>query len=150
MCRRGGSNSIRAEPLYGPLPHFYAETQAYLNGDIGILDKLPAVQASALHKAKQSKTRAIPPANHKLSHDRLERSHKTQEQVLQARHATYWCFNRRTPTLPPVTDKPAFSDMVQHEMPLFARQAVPRHRTADEKTPDSSLRRPVYDGLRSS
>ncbi|KAK4242337.1 hypothetical protein C8A03DRAFT_11454, partial [Achaetomium macrosporum] len=121
---RKGTATIRSNGPAYPKEYFRRETLQYLNGDIQILDQLPAVQAMALREALKSKTRVIRPKKTTLSPPSVAEI-PSQPRNPAPEH-------KRTPKLPPVTDKPTFSEMVQHAVPLAAIQTTQRPRTADE------------------
>ncbi|KXX81899.1 hypothetical protein MMYC01_202353, partial [Madurella mycetomatis] len=59
MADSGRNAPTRIGRSWCPIPHFYEETWSYLNGNIRILDKLPAVKMRALRKARGLKTPAL-------------------------------------------------------------------------------------------
>lgn len=139
MSPHGASDLPRNARLYGALPHFYHETLAYLNGDVEVLHKLPAVQASALRKAGETTSPAV------LQGER----YRSQPQDRAG-----------TPRLPPLVYRPAFLEMVQREIPLAVTPRASRCGSTEERSRNNSLLNDtsstiqslpcVYDGLRSS
>lgn len=152
-----------------PLPHFYEETWSYLNGNIRVLCRLPAAQASALRQARRSRTPVAQGQAETLAW-MTNPSRETLGRVLSARDtASRRAGRRRTPRLPPVSETPGFlpfKEMVRREIPLTSsppttssnEAASPGRRNAARPMPSTRRRetvqpqrpRPVYDGLRSS
>lgn len=116
-----------------PGAHLHKETSAYINGDITVLAKLPAVQASALQEALQSETSVVCPKNRTFV-SRRQRKGLAQRQPPSpghppSQHAT----KRSTPTLPLVDHNPVFSEMVHREIRSSATQLTPQSRNVYEK-----------------
>ena len=146
MFRPGGDSFTGANPWRPPLPYFYNQTLVYLEGNLKVLDELPAIQESALEKAKQSATRAVP----------LERRSRHRE---GGQEETPF-YPRGTPTLSPIASKPPFSEMVRREIPLVMTPVPLQHekvgpqglnKSFQDADHTGSRRFPqVYDGIRSS
>jgi hypothetical protein len=128
------SNDTR--PSGSQHPHFYEETLAYISGDLDVIDLLPAVKASALRKAKRSRTRAVLPSKEKKLDKVVGR-----------------------PTITVMTS--TFTVMTRPEISPAAAQAAASRARVEGTTSRSPLRNatittksqgtyPVYDGLRSS
>ena len=145
MIRLRGDGSGEG-PWSLPLPHFHEQTIAYFEGNFQVLDQLPAVQESALHRAKQSATLAV-----LLEKQSRHREEGREEALLQP---------RRTPRLPSFTSKPPFSEMVRCKIPLVTTPVPSQRERVGDQRQNKSLQdadhtaprgRPqVYDGLRSS
>ncbi|GAB1311137.1 hypothetical protein MFIFM68171_01347 [Madurella fahalii] len=164
--------------LWCSIPYFYEETWSYLNGNIRILDKLPAVKAKALRKARDSKTPALVRKDFNLvSRGEAETlawmsnpSQEALEQVLQARNIATQ--SSRTPGLPPSSNTLAFTpfqEMLDRATPhsltrtsnTTLYRGSPLRKGADELIMNSYLQdldignvktestTLVYDGLRS-
>jgi hypothetical protein len=150
---RSGDNAVSRTGPWGPVPHFYSETLAYISGDLGVLDKLPAAQVRAQRRARRTKTRAVvldkkhhSPSQSMTFIQLRDQTIKAYEQRLDIESTEYWQQMARS---------------TQRPIPLSAATEASRSRNADDKTykgPSQVISNtahvraigPVYDGLRSS
>ncbi|AEO65836.1 uncharacterized protein THITE_2127983 [Thermothielavioides terrestris NRRL 8126] len=133
-----------------PEAHFRQETLAYLNGDSTVLNKLPAVKASALRKALDSKTQVVRPKCSKSSPPWRAEKQAGRARPSHGITADQGAKGTTTPTLPLVDDKPAFAEMVQRELPFISIHSTPRPRSVHEVSVDDRSRHPSISGIGTS